>query len=96
MGENDALRRQQGDECDRDFFSEIQLSIKMGLAWALPTCEKAVTLRGVAPKAIPLCEAPELVGRFTNAESLGESEERPTSAARAARAQRCARLGRVA
>ena len=85
------MRRQQGDECDRDFFSEIQLSIEIGVGVGPPDLREGVPLRDVAPKAIWLCEAPEVVGRFMNAESLGESEERPTRAARAARAQRCAR-----
>jgi len=56
-----------------------------------PDCEKALPLRDVAPKAIRLREAPEVVGRFTNAESLGESDWSPTSAAQAARARKCAR-----
>ena len=56
-----------------------------------PVCEKALPLREWRQRRIPQYEAPEVVGRFMNAESLGESEERPTSAARAARAQRCAR-----
>jgi hypothetical protein len=51
------------------------LSIKkLELRGAPPDCEKALPLRDVAPKAIRLREAPEVVGRFTNAESLGESD----------------------
>jgi len=72
-------------------FVEFNCRKKLGFALTLPICEKALPLRDVTPKAPRLCEALKGCRAFINAESLGESERRPTSAEQVARARRCAR-----
>ena len=72
------------------FFVEFNCRKNLGFALALPICEKALPLRDVTPKAPRLCEGLKGCRAFMNAESLGQSERRPTRAGQVARARRCA------